>query len=479
MSRVREEVVSEENSHLVYNGENKKRKTVDGSTISIRSDAGIAPLPLEYLSGFGSHFSSEALLGALPIGQNNPQICPYGLYAEQLSGTAFTAPRSKNQRSWLYRIQPSVKHSPFKHTDAYTQFKSEFSKVPIDPNQMRWLPSRNPDKDSSINFVQGIRTMSGVGDPCMKSGLAIHLYTLNTSMIDEGFCNADGDMLIVPQEGVLRVITEFGILDVMPCEIVVIQRGIRFSIQLVEENAIGKGYILELFEGHFTLPDLGPIGANGLANPRDFQTPVAWYEDRDCEFTVTQKFGGDFFKATMDHSPFNVVGWHGNYAPYKYDLRQFNCMNSVTFDHPDPSIYTVLTCQSNDVGTAIADFVIFPPRWMVMEHTFRPPYFHRNIMSEFMGMIWGEYDSKAEGFVPGGASLHNIMTPHGPDGDTCKKAMKADLKPHKFDSGLAFMFESCYMLKVTQQALDAPNRDANYQKCWKDIPNLFKGPGEK
>jgi homogentisate 1,2-dioxygenase len=336
---------------------------------------------------------------------------------------------------------------------------------------MRWFPPALPSATQQVDFLDSISTMAGIGEPCMRSGLGIHMYCCNKSMTDRAFCNADGDLLVVPQEGKLRVVTEHGVMDVEPNEIFVIQRGIRFSVHLLGSNA--RGYILEVFKGHFKLPDLGPIGSNGLANPRDFKMPQAWYEDRVCSFHVVQKFGGHLFETVLEHSPFDVVGWHGNYTPYKYDLRRFNCMNSVSFDHPDPSIYTVLTCPSDEPGTAIADFVIFPPRWMVMENSFRPPWFHRNCMSEFMGMIWGEYDAKAGGFQAGGASLHNTMTPHGPDGETCVKAINADLKPHKFNSGLAFMFESQYTLRVTKKALDAPHRDVAYQKCWKSIEKTF------
>jgi len=322
--------------------------------------------------------------------------------------------------------------------------------------------------------VAGLATMAGCGSPENKEGLAIHTYNVNESMKDKAFSNADGDFLIIPQIGTLQVQTELGELIVAPCEICVVPRGVRFAVHLVPGTLAGRGYVLELYQGHFELPNLGPIGANGLASARDFLSPVARFEDRECAFTVVNKFGGQLWQCTMGHSPFDVVAWHGNYTPYKYDLRNFCCINSVTFDHPDPSIYTVLTAPSPEDGTAVCDFVIFPPRWMVMERTFRPPYYHRNCMTEFMGMVWGKYDAK-EGFRPGGASLHSCMTPHGPDAATFAKASSVDQKPVWFDSGLAFMFETNALLRLTPYALEAPHRDTDYQACWEGCPKLFTG----
>ena len=372
-----------------------------------------------------------------------------GLYAEQLSGTAFTAPRSHgsgNQRSWLYKIHPSVMHSRFeRHPNAKLVSHFSGSDTHIDPNQFRWPPLAIPaGADAPVNFVQGLVTMSGAGDTDAHHGLAVHLYACNSSMSVERscFCNADGDFLIVPQTGALVVTTEFGVMRVDPCEICVVQRGMKFAVDVPDGAA--RGYVLEVFTGHFVLPDLGPIGANGLANPRDFLTPVArFFDEDDAEHVFFNKFGGQMWRATIPHNPFDVVAWHGNYAPYKYDLRRFMTMNSVNYDHPDPSVYTVLSCLSDTPGVAIADFVIFPPRWMVMEHTFRPPYYHRNIMSEFMGQIWGAYDAKV-GFVPGASSLHSCMTPHGPDAKTFEGASNAELTPEFFDKGLAFMYVLLY-----------------------------------
>ncbi|GBG35010.1 Homogentisate 1,2-dioxygenase [Hondaea fermentalgiana] len=439
---------------------------------------------LKYQSGFGNTFESEALEGALPAGQNNPQECPFGLYAEQLSGTAFTRPRSENTRSWLYRAHPSVQHSEMVPSalGGLGMSKTETKRAyEVDPNQMRWQPRPVPKiSEKAITFLEGIEVVGKSGDPTQKHGLAIYNYVANASMVRQSMTNADGDLLIVPQMGAMRVQTEFGIMRVEPNEICVVQRGMRFRVAFEgEEN---RGYMLEIFSGHFRLPDLGPIGANGLANPWDFQTPVAHYDAEDDsngseEWTGYTKFGGRMFEMSQRFSPFNVVAYRGNYVPYKYDLRKFNCMNSVTYDHPDPSIYTVLTCPSSEPGTAVADFVIFPPRWMAMEHTFRPPWFHRNTMTEYMGMIWGEYDAKKGGFVPGGSSLHSCMSPHGPDAATFERfsdPAKVDTtSPAFFDGGLAFMFETTFMLELSDAARTSPHREFTYQQCWADMPASF------
>ena len=375
--------------------------------------------------------------------------------------------------TWLYRIKPSVVHKKLLPTNDHNLITS-INDFIIEPNQLRWDP-RPICNDDTITFIQGLEQVCGAGDPSLKEGICIYNFIATKSMEDSALCNSDGDFLIVPQEGSLLIKTEMGLLKVDPCEIVVIPRGIKFSVSITTPS---RGYVLEIFKGHFQLPDLGVLGANALANPRDFQTPTAYFEDRECSFTVYQKFIGKMFTSQLDYSPFNVVAWHGNYAPYKYDLRKFNCINSVSYDHPDPSIYTVLTCPSDEPGTAVADFVIFPPRWIVMDHTFRPPYFHRNCMSEYMGNIYGTYDAKQGGFVSGGASLHSCMIPHGPDTQTFLKASKEELQPKYFNGGLSFMFESCYLLKVAPQSLSSNTLQGNYSDCWQDLPNLFAAKKE-
>jgi homogentisate 1,2-dioxygenase len=424
---------------------------------------------LRYMSGFANEFATEAHVGALPVGQNSPQQCSYGLYAEQLSGTAFTAPRHANRRSWLYRIRPAAVHRPFARADN-GRLSSDFGAVATPPNQLRWDPL--PIPATPTDFVQGIVTMAGNGDPYAQAGCGIHLYAANRSMTERAFYNADGEMLIVPQQGRLRFATELGIIDAEPQEIVVIPRGVRFRVELIDDTA--RGYVCENFGAAFRLPDLGVIGSNGLANPRDFATPVAWYEDREGKYELVAKFMGNLWTAEMDHSPFDVVAWHGNFAPYKYDLRRFNTIGSISYDHPDPSILLVLQAQTAMPGVDDIDFVIFPPRILAAQHTFRPPWFHRNIASEFMGLIHGVYDAKAEGFLPGGASLHNAMTGHGPDAETFAKASNADTsKPDYVKDTMAFMFETRCVIRPTRFALESAQLQAEYFQCWEGLAKHF------
>ena len=426
----------------------------------------------DYQTGFGNNFASEAIPGTLPEGRNSPQRVAHGLYAEQLSGTAFTAPRAENRRSWLYRIRPAAMHGPFQ---PYAQHRlhSDFSAGPVSPDQMRWSPLPMPE--APTDFVDGLYTMAGNGGPEGQYGVGIHLYAANRSMQGRYFYDADGELLIVPQQGRLRIATEFGVIDIGPQQIAVIPRGVRFLVELPDGEA--RGYVCENFGAALRLPDLGPIGSNGLANPRDFETPVAAYEDVEGEFELIAKFQGHLWRADIGHSPLDVVGWHGNYAPYRYDLRRFNTIGSISYDHPDPSIFLVLTSPSDTAGVGNMDFVIFPPRWLVAQDTFRPPWFHRNIASEFMGLIHGVYDAKAEGFAPGGASLHNCMTGHGPDAATFEKASNADLsKPDVIDDTMAFMFETRAVIRPTRQAVEAAHRQRDYQACWAGLRRHFVPP---
>jgi homogentisate 1,2-dioxygenase len=422
-----------------------------------------------YQTGFGNQFATEAVEGVLPTGQNSPQRVAKGLYAEQLSGSAFTAPRHRNLRSWLYRIRPAAQHSPFAATDHPT-FHNRFDEAPATPNQLRWDPMPIPAEPR--DFLDGLVTMGGNGGAPEQAGVGIHLYAANRSMEGRYFYDADGELLIVPQQGRLRIRTELGVLDVAPLEIAVVPRGIRFLVELPDGEA--RGYVAENFGAPLHLPDLGPIGANGLANPRDFLTPVAAYEDLDGDFALVAKFQGNLWSARIDHSPLDVVAWHGNYAPYKYDLRRFNTIGSISVDHPDPSIFTVLTSVSDTPGVANMDFVIFPPRWLVAEHTFRPPYFHRNVASEFMGLIDGAYDAKAGGFVPGGASLHNCMSGHGPDVASFDKASSADTsRPDHIVGTMAFMFETRRVIRPSRQALEAKTLQGDYYECWRGLKKHF------
>ncbi len=424
---------------------------------------------LEYLSGFGNEFATEAVTGALPVGQNAPQQVPFGLYAEQLSGTAFTTPRAHNRRTWAYRIRPSVMHKPYRQIGNGLLRSTPFNEAPTPPNQLRWSPVPIPQEPT--DFVSGLITLGGNGDLAMQSGVAIHVYAANRSM-EATYCyNADGEMLVVPQSGRLLVHTELGRIELSPGEIAVLPRGIKFRVELLEGSA--RGYVCENYGPAFRLPELGPIGANGLANARDFQTPVAGFEDLERDVRVICKFQGNLWEGEYDHSPLDVVAWHGNYAPYKYDLARFCVINAVSFDHPDPSIFTVLTSPSDTPGTANCDFAIFPPRWMVAEHTFRPPWFHRNFMSEFMGLVRGEYDAKAEGFLPGGASLHNCMSGHGPDASSYERASRVELHPQYLADTLAFMFETRFVCRPTRFALDSAELQHDYYTCWQNLKRNF------
>jgi len=428
-------------------------------------------MTIEYLSGFGNEHASEAVSGALPVGQNNPQKPPRGLYTEQLSGTAFTAPKAENRRTWFYRIRPSVLHvhdlRPVEHPYLRTAPNRE-TDPPI--GQLRWDPV--PMETGSVDWLDGLRTIATNGDVHAQYGIAAHIYLATESMGNRYFYDADGELLIVPQEGSLRVFTECGVLEVSPGEVCLIPRAMKFKVDLVDGHA--RGYVCENYGAYLDLPERGPIGANGLANARDFLAPVAAYDDSDAEATLFVKFDGRLSASDLDHSPLDVVAWHGNHVPYKYDLEHFNTIGSISFDHPDPSIFTVLTSQSDRPGTANIDFVIFPDRWLVAEHTFRPPYYHANIMSEFMGLIHGIYDAKLEGFNPGGFSLHNQYWPHGPDEEAFEGATNADLKPQKLEGTLAFMFETRYPLIPTAYASSLPALQEDYQEVWASLRRRFE-----
>ncbi|WP_458316491.1 homogentisate 1,2-dioxygenase [Mycolicibacterium brisbanense] len=434
----------------------------------------------DYQSGFGNAFESEALPGALPVGRNSPQRCAYGLYAEQLSGSPFTAPRAHNERSWLYRIRPSVAHSgrftavatdPGGRTGGVAHWRSAPDDAPPMPiAQMRWNALPIPD-DTTTTFITGIRTISTGGDVGTRTGFACSVYCITSSMVDSCFYNGDAEMLFVLEHGTVRFWTEFGIIDAEPAEIVVIPRGFKLRVEVPDGPA--RGYLCENYGGSFTLPERGPIGANCLANSRDFLTPVAAYEDRDVATTLYVKWGGTLWQTELGHSPLDVVAWHGNYAPYKYDMRRFSPVGPVLFDHADPSIFTVLTSPSETPGTANVDFVCFPERWMVAEDTFRPPWYHMNVMSEFMGLVHGVYDAKPDGFVPGGFSLHNGMMPHGPDAQAFEAASTATLKPVKQENTLAFMFETRFPQRVTRYAADVPQRQLDYADCWSGLTKRF------
>jgi homogentisate 1,2-dioxygenase len=420
----------------------------------------------DYIPGFGNHVSTEAVPGALPDGRNSPQRPAFGLYAEQLSGTAFTAPRHENKRSWLYRLRPSAEHPPYRRYEGAERFAPGTIDAPLPPNRLRWNPLPLPEAPTDL--IDGMTTMMANRDPASLEGVAVHVYAANADMETRAFVDADGELLFIPEQGRLTLLTELGRIDIAPGQIALIPRGVRFRALLPDGTA--RGYVAENHGGLFRLPDLGPIGSNGLANPRDFETPVAWFEDRDEPFELVQKYLGSLWTTTLDHSPLDVVAWHGNLAPWRYDLAKFNTIGTVSYDHPDPSIFTVLTSPSDVPGRANADFVIFPPRWMVAENTFRPPWFHRNVMSECMGLIHGAYDAKADGFAPGAISLHNLMAGHGPDVASWEGASNATLAPHKIDGTMAFMVESCWPYLPTRHALECAELQKDYDAVWGGFP---------
>jgi homogentisate 1,2-dioxygenase len=433
---------------------------------------------LRYMPGFGNDFETEALPGALPQGMNSPQKCNYGLYGEQLSGTAFTAPKGQNERTWCYRIRPSVKH-----TGRFSKIDLPYWKsAPHRPadiaslGQYRWDPV--PHSDVPLTWLTGMRTMTTAGDVNTQTGMASHVYLVNSSMKDTYFYSADSEFLVVPQQGKLRFCTELGVIDLAAQEIAVIPRGLVYRVEVVEGPA--RGFVCENYGQKFVLPSRGPIGANCMANPRDFKTPIAAFEDREVPSTVTIKWCGEFHETKIGHSPLDVVAWHGNYAPYKYDLTTYCPVGAILFDHPDPSIFTVLTAPSGVEGTANIDFVLFRDRWMVAEDTFRPPWYHKNIMSELMGNIYGVYDAKPKGFVPGGMSLHNMMLPHGPDKNAFEGASNAKLKAEKLEETMSFMFETRFPQHLTEFAAKEASLQDDYIDCWTSLEKKFDGtPGKK
>ncbi|KIM93627.1 hypothetical protein OIDMADRAFT_61273 [Oidiodendron maius Zn] len=443
--------------------------------------------PYKYLQGFGNEHQSEFIPGALPIGQNSPQLCPYGLYAEQITGTSFAASRSASMRNFLYRRRPACVRGKFTKIDNNPTLETSFlhptEKVHAIPSQVSWSAFKIPDQDSGpVDFTRGIHTLGGSGQPNIREGLAYHIFAINSNMHNKAFVNMDGDFLIVAQEGHLDISTEFGHLYLQPSEICVIQQGLRFKLDIVNQYSLkgARGYIIETWGTKWELPELGPLGGYGLANARDFLFPCA---DIDTSSTgwwsIVSKQGGEYFQTNQDHSPFDVVAWHGNYIPYKYDLSKFVYHNTVSVDHTDPSINTVLTAKSRDMHAPLCDFLIFGPRWDVAENTFRPPYFHRNCSSEFLARIYGPENAggRSEVFSPGGASYEAGFTPHGNADERTVGAMYAEMRAMRVGQNqLTFMLESCRSLLFTKWALQDSGvlvTDDIPESMWDSLPDRF------
>ena len=417
------------------------------------------------LPGFGNHHQSEAVEGALPVGRNSPQRPPHGLYAEQISGTAFTAPREENRRTWVYRRRPSVRHlTGFRPSDHPGWITAPHRDVDAPLGPQRWDPWPLPDRPT--DFLASLTTLATNGDAHLQVGLGVHVYAADQPMAGQALSCSDGELVIVPELGTMRVMTELGALVAGPGEVVGIPRGLCFRVDPVDGPI--RGWVAENHGRPLRLPERGPIGANGLANERDFLHPTA-ADEPDEPTQVHVRSGGRSWLVELDHSPFDVAAWHGNLAPWVYDLHRFNTIGSISYDHPDPSIFTVLTSPSDVPGVANLDLVVFPDRWLVAEDTFRPPWFHRNTMSELMGLIEGVYDAKPQGFVPGGTSLHNQFVPHGPSAEAHRAATESDLAPQKLEGTLAFMLESRYRFLLTEHALSHPGRQTDYERTWDGI----------
>jgi homogentisate 1,2-dioxygenase len=426
------------------------------------------------LEGFGAPLQSEALPGALPLHQNSPRHAPYGLYPEQLSGTAFGLPRHKNLRTWLYRIRPSAQQSPFRPLRHET-FTTAFTSEPVEPNLFGWRPC--PIPSAGQDFVDGIVTLGGAGDGHSRRGYALHWFTANRSMDNRAFCNADGDFLLVPQLGELTLVTELGVLEVGTGQIALLPRGLRYSVVL--RSPAARGFIAEVYGRHFELPERGVIGANGLADARHFRTSTAWFEDRlELGYRITSKLGGVLYDAQQDYSPYDVVAWHGNYVPYVYDLAAFVPVSNVRVDHPDPSIYSVVSCPLDETGSNLLDLIVFPPRWDPTEHTFRPPFFHRNATMEWNAVVRSDSSDGAL-FESGVSFLTPPMTPHGVTSAAVERAFRLDeataAVPHRSsDQSLWIQFESSLPLQLSPLAREPSRAILDWPTVWGAYRNHFR-----
>ncbi|GAD98612.1 homogentisate 1,2-dioxygenase, putative [Paecilomyces variotii No. 5] len=407
--------------------------------------------PYRYQVGFGNRFVSEAVPDTIPRdGRNLPQRANYDLYIEQLNGTTFVTCRKDMFNVWFHRIRPSCAHKAlkpleYKH-DIVSVFSSQNEGVSFVPFNNEWGPLEIPLESKPTNFWQGIKTILGHGDPTLKEGVAVHQYAANLSMDKEAFVNHDGDYLFVPQQGRLDIQTELGRMMVLPGELFVIPAGLRFKVSLPDGPS--RGYIQEIFGSHFELPDLGPIGSNGLALPQDFEIPVASYDLDTSSWEIITKLAGKLYHYEQAHTPFDVVGWHGNYVPYKYEIEKLLALSSSK-DQLDPSAYTILTAKSKIPGVSITDFCAFTPKWVNSLNSWRPPYYHRTMGAEVMGMVRGEYGGSAKTLEPGALTCDNAYVPHGETYDAWKKHAFVDLEPTLLGAGV---------LSITKFALERHNQ---------------------
>ncbi|KAF4335858.1 homogentisate 1 2-dioxygenase [Fusarium beomiforme] len=422
--------------------------------------------PYEYQPGWGNRHQSEVIPGTLPIGQNNPQDRGFGLYTEGITYSSFAAPRGLNMSTYMYRARPSAAHQGYSRIETKSHIENCFLSLnpKVEPlyQQAEWSPFPLPREDETIDFTDGLHTLGGSGDPNLRQGIAVYVYMINSSMINKAYCNTDGDFLITPQLGIIDIQTEMGRLFVQPGEICVIQRGVRFRINLAEGVPVARGHIAEVWGSMWELPDLGPIGGHGLANPRDFLYPVAHIdEDLHVPFKIVVKNNGKHVVISQDHSPFDVVAWHGNCVPYKYDLTKFVAQNSTSVDHTDPSINTVLTAKSVDPHVPLADYLWFGPR-----------------ATEMLACIYGAGLGRSDDFLPGGCSYEGGHTPHGGFGEEyITEAILQHNEPRRIlENQMTIMVESSRTFLFTEYAREicgVLHKQGTDYRVWDKLPDRF------
>lgn len=443
--------------------------------------------------------SSEAVSGAVPAVNNSPQKPPLGLRTERISGGSFVAPRELSYQTWLYRLRASIAHSDWARlrvsgADEGYGPPSPVRPANVTPNSRLW--GGFPAPAAGSHWANGQQLLGRNGDPQAKEGMALWVFSVTASMPPrQAFASLDGEALVIPQSGALDIQTELGRLVVRQNEIAVIPRNVRYRVCLPEGKPC-RGYVCELYQGHFRLPDLGVIGSTGLANVRDFQVPKAFVDATvhshlgttqapgpgaptgvdDGEWSIVARLVGNLWHCTQAHTPFDVVGWHGTCYPFKYDLARFCALGNLVFDEHDPSLFVVLTARHHgaEPTTAVVDFAVIPPRWMAARDTNWLPYFHRNTMQEFFGPIValqdGAHPLNATGetnrFAPFGAGLNGCMSTHGPSERDFQAARARDTTTPAFvggDEGVTiFLVETERPLLLSDWAMECS--DVNLAK---------------